>query len=80
MTPRRGQTIHESHLAGGTSTTLPASPRPATFNTYRRFNATAIQRVCSGSHDAQIVKLADTLDNSSESQLECFDDGWVPGK
>lgn len=36
--------------------------------------AVAIERVCKGSHDAMVVKLADTLDNSSESQLECFDE------
>lgn len=36
--------------------------------------ADAIHRVCSGSHVAMVVKLADTLDNSSESQLECFDE------
>lgn len=36
--------------------------------------ANAIHRVCSGSHVAMVVKLADTLDNSSESQLECFDE------
>lgn len=36
--------------------------------------AVAIERVCKGSHDAMLVKLADTLDNSSESQLECFDE------
>lgn len=34
----------------------------------------SIERVCRGSHMAMIVKLADTLDNSSYSQLECFDE------
>lgn len=34
----------------------------------------AIERVCNGSLDALIVKLADTLDNSSPAQLECFDE------
>lgn len=35
--------------------------------------AVAIERVL-GNHVAMVVKLADTLDNSSESQLECFDE------
>ncbi|MGP4993733.1 HD domain-containing protein [Glutamicibacter ardleyensis] len=34
----------------------------------------SIERVCKGSHDSMIVKLADTLDNSSIAQLECFDE------
>lgn len=33
----RGQAIHETHHAGGTGTTLPTSPKPATTDTYRRF-------------------------------------------
>ncbi len=36
-TPRRGQAIHESRRARRTGTTLPASPGPATTDTYRRF-------------------------------------------
>ena len=37
MTTRKGQTVHESRLVGGTSTALPDGPQPATTNTYRRF-------------------------------------------
>lgn len=59
MTPHRGQTVHESHLVGGTSTTLPASPRPATTNTYRRFNAwgtlIAVYFLATGVLDLQLL-------------------------
>lgn len=37
-TPPRGQAIHESRHARRTGTILPASPRPATTNTYRRYS------------------------------------------
>lgn len=52
---------------------LCASVRALTHDDDEEY-AVAIERVCNGSLDALIVKLADTLDNSSPAQLECFDE------
>ncbi len=50
--PVRGQAIHESHLRDRQRQPCPASPRPATPNTYRRF--TDSRGVSTPAHDAAI--------------------------
>jgi len=46
--PKRSKAIHESHGVAATTPILPASPGPATTNTYMRFSSPARS---SGNHD-----------------------------